>query len=271
MLEVELEWPVRRVVQIVTRDEIDWHPERRLPRGWDPLEIPADLRAWDQAWPDYEMAAPAWILANVWDKAAGDGLWLPPWRQSPDLDRPGYRHLDGSPVRIDGQGRPLNPRGRQGRNVYSGWYWYPGANWATDGAVVCCAGGEWWVLMIQRADSGAWALPGGMCDAGENPDMTSPREVEEETGFRAGPHARWRRIHWMQIGAGFAYNWIETGLYVCRVEPDRMTEPLTPQPGEADDACWLTIDDAMRPGRKLNGGHDELLTCLRQHLALLES
>ena len=33
---------------------------------------------------------------------------------------------------------------------------------------------------IQRRDSGQWAIPGGMVDAGEDPEQTAPREFLEE-------------------------------------------------------------------------------------------
>lgn len=38
------------------------------------------------------------------------------------------------------------------------------------------------ILLIQRADSGLWALPGGACDVGEAPSTGARREAWEETG-----------------------------------------------------------------------------------------
>jgi ADP-ribose pyrophosphatase YjhB (NUDIX family) len=38
------------------------------------------------------------------------------------------------------------------------------------------------LLLIQRADSGKWALPGGWVDPGESPECTAVRETQEETG-----------------------------------------------------------------------------------------
>ena len=40
------------------------------------------------------------------------------------------------------------------------------------------------LLVIQRRDSGEWALPGGMVDAGEEVSRTLEREFEEEAGVR---------------------------------------------------------------------------------------
>lgn len=39
------------------------------------------------------------------------------------------------------------------------------------------------VLMIERADNGLWALPGGGHEAGESISGTVVREVREETGY----------------------------------------------------------------------------------------
>jgi 8-oxo-dGTP pyrophosphatase MutT (NUDIX family) len=40
------------------------------------------------------------------------------------------------------------------------------------------------VLLIQRADDGDWALPGGACDTGETPAEAAAREVWEESGYQ---------------------------------------------------------------------------------------
>ena len=45
------------------------------------------------------------------------------------------------------------------------------------------------LLLIQRADDGSWALPGGACDLGEAPATGAVREVWEETGYQVEPTA----------------------------------------------------------------------------------
>lgn len=39
------------------------------------------------------------------------------------------------------------------------------------------------VLLVKRADNGAWTPVTGICEPGENPDATAVREVKEETGL----------------------------------------------------------------------------------------
>ncbi|KOG43031.1 NUDIX hydrolase [Streptomyces resistomycificus] len=43
--------------------------------------------------------------------------------------------------------------------------------------------GEGRLLLIERADDGYWALPGGMVDVGESFAQAAVREVREETGL----------------------------------------------------------------------------------------
>lgn len=48
-----------------------------------------------------------------------------------------------------------------------------------DGAVFCDDGMR--LLLIRRADSGAWALPGGWAELGQTPEESVARELQEET------------------------------------------------------------------------------------------
>jgi 8-oxo-dGTP diphosphatase len=43
------------------------------------------------------------------------------------------------------------------------------------------------LLMVQRADSGLWALPAGITELGERIDQTAIRETKEETGLTVRP------------------------------------------------------------------------------------
>lgn len=47
--------------------------------------------------------------------------------------------------------------------------------------------GETEVLLVRRADNGAWTVTSGILDPGEDPAVGAVREVEEETGVIARP------------------------------------------------------------------------------------
>jgi ADP-ribose pyrophosphatase YjhB (NUDIX family) len=79
-----------------------------------------------------------------------------------------YASLSGLPVE--------DVRGRFAREVG-----YPTAKVGADAAVFR----EGKLLLIRRADSGTWALPGGWIDPGESPERTAERELEQETGVSA--------------------------------------------------------------------------------------
>jgi ADP-ribose pyrophosphatase YjhB (NUDIX family) len=42
------------------------------------------------------------------------------------------------------------------------------------------------VLLLERADTGGWGLPGGIMEPGESFEQTGRREVREETGLEVG-------------------------------------------------------------------------------------
>lgn len=55
-----------------------------------------------------------------------------------------------------------------------------------DAAIIDDAGN---ILLVQRADNGKWAMPGGAMEVGETPAQGVAREALEETGVRCEPVA----------------------------------------------------------------------------------
>jgi 8-oxo-dGTP pyrophosphatase MutT (NUDIX family) len=54
------------------------------------------------------------------------------------------------------------------------------------GAAVIVLDSRRHVLLLQRADTGGWGLPGGFMDPGETLEETARREVMEEVGLELG-------------------------------------------------------------------------------------
>ncbi|VDO48003.1 unnamed protein product [Haemonchus placei] len=81
---------------------------------------------------------------------------------------------------FDSMSRPINPIGRtglRGRGVLGRW----GPNHAADPLVTRVKDGKLQFVAIRRSDTGEWAIPGGMVDAGEVVSETLKREFSEET------------------------------------------------------------------------------------------
>ncbi|EPB74034.1 hydrolase, NUDIX family [Ancylostoma ceylanicum] len=81
---------------------------------------------------------------------------------------------------FDATSRPINPIGRtglRGRGVLGRW----GPNHAADPLVTRIKNDKLQFVAIKRGDTGEWAIPGGMVDAGEQVSDTLKREFSEET------------------------------------------------------------------------------------------
>jgi len=77
-------------------------------------------------------------------------------------------------------GRPVNPAGPTGRvgRMLPAW----GENQAADPIVTADSPDGRRVLLIRRADTGHWAIPGGKVEPGETATDALVRELAEETG-----------------------------------------------------------------------------------------
>ncbi|KAI6184321.1 Nudix hydrolase domain-containing protein [Aphelenchoides bicaudatus] len=91
-----------------------------------------------------------------------------------DIDRTShvgkYEIVDGRPRNVCGR------TGLKGRGILGKW----GPNHAADPIVSRIINGQLQIVAIQRHDTGEWALPGGMVDAGEKVSATLKREFTEE-------------------------------------------------------------------------------------------
>ena len=97
--------------------------------------------------------------------------------------------LDGIPtsesqIRLNERGFPINPNRRTGY-VGRGLLGKFGVNHAADPIVVRFnyMNLQLECVLIKRADTGQWAIPGGMVDEGENVSRTLRREFEEEAAL----------------------------------------------------------------------------------------
>lgn len=154
------------------------------------LTIPTHRIKWNVSWPKYNPSrfTSQSVIDNARNNIKGD-KWADPeiiadvllhgekWNE-------GLRKSYEGIYAFDELGRPQNPCGRTGlsdRGLLGKW----GPNHAADPIVTRYDPDRpnvVQVIAIQRRDTGQWALPGGMVDAGEHVSVTVRREFEEETG-----------------------------------------------------------------------------------------
>src|SRR4051812_13731315 len=127
-------------------------------------------------------------------------------------------------------------------------------------------GGPFWA----KKDDGAWTIPKGMCDVGEEPLAAAIREFHEETGFTAeGPFIPLGAFK--QPGGKTVHAWaVEGDCDPARLVSNSFTMPWPPRSGkqaqfpEIDRAGWFREDEARR---KILKGQAPLIDALLRHLA----
>ena len=107
------------------------------------------------------------------------------------------------------------------------------------------------VLVVQEASGplkgkGVWKMPTGLADAGEDVSEAAAREVLEETGLRAKPHA----VLAVRQAHGFAFGRSDLFFVVALRPADESTQPaatdssrLVPQEDEVCAARWLPLEE----------------------------
>lgn len=104
------------------------------------------------------------------------------------------------------------------------------------------------ILLIQRADSGLWATPGGAFDVGETAAEGIVRECHEETGWRVEPTALIGVYDSRLVGTRVGHHVYHMS-FLCR-PLERDPEPPS-HGGEALNSGWFP-EDALPP---LDAGH----------------
>ncbi|WP_078353201.1 NUDIX hydrolase [Mycobacteroides chelonae] len=94
------------------------------------------------------------------------------------------------------------------------------------------------VLLVKRADNGAWTAVTGIVDLGENPADCAVREVLEEAGIRAIP----RRLVWVHVTRPMVHVNGDHAQYLDHVfRMDWVAGSPSPADGENDAAQWFDI------------------------------
>jgi predicted NUDIX family NTP pyrophosphohydrolase len=127
-------------------------------------------------------------------------------------------------------------------------------------------GGPFWA----RRDAGAWSIPKGEYEDGEDARTCALREFEEETGTALAPTKLVDLGTVKQKGGKLVTAWAAEGdLDAAAIRSNTFTIEWPPRSGrtaefpEIDRATWFGIDEARR---KLVSAQAELLDRLRERL-----
>lgn len=202
--------------------------------------------------------------------AQKDALPSGPWTIN-DTNQPSQQDSDAfvrAGYEIDTIGRPLHPFIHQmitdsevGVVTGKGFYWNWGPNFTAD-AVVITSDTQPKVLLVQRADTGTWALPGGFVDPKDASDLeAAQRELQEETALNTD--AEGILLYRGVVGdlRTTAHAWAETSAYLFRIPA------AIPVHGcdDATDAQWFPLENV---GTSLFGSHtfliDQAISALRK-------
>ena len=126
-------------------------------------------------------------------------------------------------------------------------------------------GGPYW----SRKDDGAWSIPKGLCDAGENPLDAARREFKEETG--CSPAGEFTALgEFKQAGGKIVFAWaLEGDFDLAAFRSNSFSIEWPPRSGrqkdfpEADRAGWF---DPALAARKLLRGQLPILNALLARL-----
>jgi ADP-ribose pyrophosphatase YjhB (NUDIX family) len=107
------------------------------------------------------------------------------------------------------------------------------------GAVVGNDRGE--LLLIRRADSGAWLYPTGWCDVGYSAAEVAVKEVREETGIEVEP------VRLIAVLDGLRLGFTRIPLYSLVFHCKAVGGTLAPHPLECTDVGWFSPDNLPSP------------------------
>lgn len=158
---------------------------------------------------------------------------------------------------LDAIGRPLHPWANSLTNERfvpgKGTFYHWGPNKTVDPIVITNQTHPR-ILLIQRRDTGEWALPGGFVDGDESTTEAAQRELNEETSILL-EHEKWQTCYQgpVEDPRSTLNAWPETTAVITLMSAS--STPIAKD--DALHAEWILIGDV--PSMELYGSHRELI------------
>jgi 8-oxo-dGTP pyrophosphatase MutT (NUDIX family) len=107
--------------------------------------------------------------------------------------------------------------------------------------------GRWVVAAIRPGGkpAGVWALPKGLVDGGEAPEVTAVREVEEETGVRGELVGKLGDVRYVYTRSGMRIFKV-VSFYLVRYRSGRLGDIPPEHRHEVAETRWLPLEEAPR-------------------------
>ncbi|CAJ0605328.1 unnamed protein product [Cylicocyclus nassatus] len=228
--------------------------------------VPDDKVKWSVNFPDYKPP-------DYTDPKTNGKDWADP---EPAKGKFKWNAVDGKVNResfvceysFDKDSRPINPIGRtglRGRGALGRW----GPNHAADPLVTRVKDGKLQFVAIERGDTGEWAIPGGMVDAGEIVSETLKREFSEETmggKMEAQMEELWKEG--VEIYKGYVDDprntdnaWMETTCMNFHDTKGFLDKVELKAGSDASNVRWIDAD-ANEP---LYASHEHFIELLKEH------
>lgn len=198
------------------------------------------------------MNTPPWLADNHPKRATR--AEIDPWPSvpGPQLEQLGHAWIarggsvDQHGNRLHPHWRPLLADPRIGLPTGPGFFWRLGPNDTADVVALRDGPDGEEVLLIQRADNGRFALPGGFLGPDDaTAEAGALRELFEETGLRPeAPHTRVLRRLLPNGSLTTLHAWTEHTVVLLDADPDWLAraEPTRREAdGEVQDAMWLAV------------------------------
>jgi ADP-ribose pyrophosphatase YjhB (NUDIX family) len=221
------------------------------------LLVPEMYKSWDVEWPEYD--PPVYTDNQKRQQGLMQGWWHDGNPKEVDYSAC-PTHTGTGIVRVDANGYPMHPDGRQGLRG-QGVQGSLAATFAGDAITFHDKVDSLDVLMVKRK-SGLWAWPGGVVDPGESIDglQTAVREQKEETGIQFDS-AIYNELYRGTSGdpRDTDWAWWETVAHYTVLGPNAQVDELNPDYDEVDGADWKPVNEVLDNMQEVYAAHGSFL------------